>query len=363
MPVRLALNEYSVTRYQFHQVGTGPFTFVEYVPADRIVLKRNADYWGGPSFYQAASDQSIDEIEFRFFTDVATRSIAIASGDAQIMGELSPIDAKNLVSNSSVQLVQIPVPGQPLQFLINTKHFPTDKREVRQALLFGTSRNAIVDAVYQRFSPIAWGPLSASTLYYSRAVNGMYNQDTSQAQSLLTSAGYADSNNDGILDIGGIDLEVSIIVPPWGLVPEVAQLLQDQWRTIGIRVQLQSVPTFSALIEKVNAGEYNLVAFYSFGFDPAFLNSFFTTEGSNNWTGFSSPELDTLLNDAVRQNDTTVRSELYAQAQHLIMDEALILPIRDYVNLNVAQATIAGLAFDPYGWFPILNNVKLLEVQ
>jgi peptide/nickel transport system substrate-binding protein len=354
-----ALNEYSLTRYQFHQVGTGPFTFVEYVPGNRIVLKRNTNYWGGPSFYKAASDQSIDEIEFRFFIDVATRAIAVTSGGAQIMGELSPLDAKNLVNNSSVQLVQVPVPGQPLQFLINTKRFPTEKREVRQALLFGTNRNAIVDAVYQRFSPIAWGPLSASTLYYSRAMNGLYNQDTSQARTLLTSAGYTDNNSDGILDIGGVDLEITIIVPPWGLVPEVAQLLQDQWRTIGVRVDLQPVPTFSALIDKVNSGEYNLVAFYSFGVDPAFLNSFFTTEGSNNWTGFSSPELDTLLHDAVRQNDTAVRSDLYAQAQRLIMDEALILPIRDYVNLNAAQTAVEGLGFDPYGWFPILNNVTL----
>lgn len=358
-----ALNEYSLTRYQFHQVGTGPFTFVEYVPGDRIVLKRNANYWGGTAFYQAASDQSIYEIEFRFFTDVATRSIAVTSGSAQIMGELSPLDAKNLVSNSSVRLVQVSVPGQPLQFLINTQRFPTDKREVRQALLFGTNRNAIVDAVYQRFSPVAWGPLSANTLYYSRAMNGLYDQDTSQARTLLTSAGYADSNNDGILDIGGIDLEVAIIVPPWGLVPEVAQLLEDQWRTIGVRVDLQPVPTFSALIEKVNAGEYNLVAFYSFGLDPAFLNSYFTTEGSNNWMGFSSPQLDTLLHDAVRQNDTAIRADLYAQAQRLIMDEALILPIRDYVNLNAAQSTINGLGFDPYGWFPILNNATLSEVQ
>jgi peptide/nickel transport system substrate-binding protein len=356
-----ALNEYSLARYQFHQVGTGPFIFVEYVPGDRIVLKRNVNYWGGPSFYHAASDQSIDEIEFRFFTDVATRSIAITSRSTQIMSELSPLDAKNLISNSSVRLIQVPIPGQPLQFLINTQRFPTDKREVRQALLFGTNRNAIVDAVYQRFSPVAWGPLSATTLFYSRAMNGLYDQDTSQARTLLTTAGYADSNSDGILDIGGVDLEVTIIVPNWGLVPEVAQLLEDQWRTIGVRVVLQSVPTFSALIEKINAGEYNLVAFYSFGLDPAFLNSFFTTEGSNNWTNFSSPELDTLLHDAVRQTDTNVRNDLYAQAQRLIMDEALILPIRDYVNLNAAQSSMTELKFDSYGWFPILNNLALSE--
>jgi peptide/nickel transport system substrate-binding protein len=353
-----ALSQYSLDRYQFHQVGTGPFSFVEYVPGDRIVLKRNPDYWGGPSFYQATTDTSISEIDFHFFTDAPTRSIAVTSGDAQIMGEIPPLNAKDLIGNSAVQLLQVAVPGQPLQFLMNTKRFPTDKREVRQALLFGTNRSAIVDAVFQRFSPIAWGPLSASTLYYSRSVNGLYAQDIGQAQSLLEGVGYKDTNADGILDIGGLNLEITIIVPPWGSIPEVAQLLQDQWLNIGVKVILEPVPTLTALREKVQSGEYNLVAFYSFGLDPAFLNDYYLTGGNTNWTGFSSTALDNTLQDAVRQTDPNVRRDLYAQAQKMIMDEALVLPIRDYVNLNAAQSSIKGLSFDPYGWFPILSNVS-----
>jgi len=354
-----ALSEYSTSRYQFHQIGTGPFTFAEYIPGDRIVLKRNPDYWGGPPFYHSLSDQSINEIEFRFFTDTSTRSIALISGGAQFMGELPPLDAKSLVTNSAVQLIQVTIPGQPLQFLINTKRFPTDKREIRQALLYGTNRTAIVDAVYQRFSPVAWGPLSASTLYYSRAINGFYAHNTAQAQSLLASAGFIDNNNDGVVDLGGVDLEISLLVPPWGFIPEVAQLIQDQWRSIGVRAVLQTVPTFNALTEKVKSGEYNLVAFYTFGVDPSILNSFFTTTGSNNWTGFSSAELDNILNNAVRQNDPNIRADLYTQAQRIIMDEALVLPIRDYVNLNAVQSGIRDVAYDAYGWFPILNNVSV----
>jgi hypothetical protein len=39
------------------------------------------------------------------------------------------------------------------------------------------------------------------------------------------------------------------------------------------------------------------------------------------------------------------------------MNEALILPIRDYVNLNAASSSIEGLVFDTYGWFPLLYGV------
>jgi peptide/nickel transport system substrate-binding protein len=46
-----ALAEHSLSRYQFHQVGTGPFAFIEYIPEDRIVLRRNPAYAWGPAFY------------------------------------------------------------------------------------------------------------------------------------------------------------------------------------------------------------------------------------------------------------------------------------------------------------------------
>ncbi|MBZ0292227.1 MAG: hypothetical protein K8L99_06630, partial [Anaerolineae bacterium] len=165
-----ALSEYSDNRYQFHQVGTGPFIFEEYVPHERLVIRRNPDYKWGPSFYEAPDENSVNEIEFRFFDDPPTRSLALESDEAQVMGELLPTDARLLTGNSSIQINPVNVPGLPLQFLINTQQFPTDERAVRQALLFGTNRNAIVDAVFQRFSPVAWGPLTSSTLYYDRSV-------------------------------------------------------------------------------------------------------------------------------------------------------------------------------------------------
>lgn len=354
-----ALGQYSPNRYQFHQVGTGPFTFVELVPGDRIVLRRNPDYTWGPAFYQPVNDNAISEIEFRFFTDPSTRALALESGDAQVMGELLPTDARLLTGNSAIQLLPVSVPGQPMQFLMNTTRFPTDNRAVRQALLFGTNRNAIIDAIFQRFSPVAWGPLTANTLFYNRALNGSYAFNIEQAQALLASAGFEDSNGDGILEVNGIDLQVDVVVPPWGLIPQIAEMLQDQWRTIGIRAMLTPVPTFPSLEQAVQDGAYNLVAFDTSGLDPAFLNDFYMSTGSLNWTGYANQELDALLMQAVAQTDEANRQALYNRIQQIIMDEALILPIRDYVNLNASRATVQNLMFDPYGWFPILSNAFL----
>jgi peptide/nickel transport system substrate-binding protein len=354
-----ALSQYTNDTYQFHQVGTGPFRFIEYVPGDRLVIQRNPNYNWGPAFYRTPTENAVDEAEFRFFEDVGTRAIGLEAGDAQIMGELLPTDARALSANSQIQLLPVSVPGQPLQFLMNTQRFPTDDVRVRQALLYATNREAIIDAVYQRFSNIAWAPLSSNTAFYNGALAGSYSFDPSQAQALLADAGFQDTDNNGYVDFGGSDLAVDLIVPPWGLIPEVAQLIQDQWRNVGVRANLNQVPSRGLLFEQVQTGDYNLAAYFEFGVDPAFLSRYFTTEGANNWTGFSNPELDTILFDAQRQSDPAVRANLYAQAQRIIMEQALILPIREYVNLNGANASAQGLAFDAYGWFPLLNNLAV----
>ncbi|NWF71342.1 MAG: hypothetical protein HXY40_19855 [Chloroflexi bacterium] len=355
-----ALAQYSSNRYQYHQVGSGPFRFVEYVPGDRLVIQRFSAYAWGPSFYSRPAENALDEVIFRFYVDPPTRALALENDAVQIMGELLPIDARALTGNSEVQLVPVSVPGQPLQFLFNTRLFPTDNADLRRALLFGTNRAAIADTVYQGFSPVAWGPLSASTAFYDPQVQSLYPQDTARAQQLLLSAGFSDADSNGYLDDpGGGDLTLVLLVPPWNFIADVAQLLADQWRALGIRAQLVPIPSRASLIEAVNSGEYNLVAFNTFGVDPALLNNYYRSSASRNWTGFADPQLDSLLDQAALSTDNPTRRNLYAQAQQLIMNNALVLPIADPVNLNAASADVQNLAYDPYGWFPILNNVAL----
>ncbi|MBC8171429.1 MAG: hypothetical protein H7X77_07140 [Anaerolineae bacterium] len=363
-PTALAQYATMPERYQFHQVGTGPYMMSELILDNRLVLRRNPNYTWGPSFYLPADDNMVEEIEYRFFADPPTRFTALESGTASIMGEIPPLTARSMTGNSQIQLFPAAVAGQPQQFLINTRLFPTDNLAFRQALVLGTNRSAINDIVFQGFSPVAWGPITSNTQFYNNAMNGLYEYDSQEAIALLASAGYIDADLNGYLDDPSPDkedVEVKIIVPPWGATPQIAQLIQDQWKILGIKALLTPVPDFSTLLDLVTQGDYNLVAFYTFGVDPAFLNSFFTTDGSRNWTGFSNPELDRMLFDAQLQLESGTRNTLYGNAQQMIMDNALILPIREYVNLNGAVRDIEGLTFDPYGWFPLMANVRLKQ--
>jgi peptide/nickel transport system substrate-binding protein len=343
--------------YSFHQVGTGPFRFVEYIPGDHLTLERNPDYAWGPSIYRNKTAQ-VQRIIFRFYADPATRAPALLSGEADVMGEVLPMDADSLKKDGRFSVYPVNIPGQPLQFFFNIRHAPTDDILVRQALLTATDRESLVQTVFGSFSPVAVGPLTASTWGASAVVPAsVFNRETADA--LLRQAGWVDSNGDGVREKDGKPLRLKVVYPPWGLTPQVADLLELQWKEIGADVELTQVPSFSALLGAQAGGAYHLISWNQAGTDPDQLRSFYQTEAVYNWTGIDDARLNSLLLDAARSGNDADRLEFYRQAQIEIASQYLILPIRDYVNLNVAARRVQGLHFTAQGWFPVLIDVDL----
>jgi len=340
-----ALSEWDAANYQFHQVGTGPYRFVEYVVEDRLVLERNLDYTWGPVLLQNTGVPAVERLVFRFFPDPGTRALALQSGEVGIMGELLPTDARQLSDEGVIALEPAAIPGQPLQFFFNTSRFPTDDPDLRQALILASDREAIAAAVYQDYSPVAYGPLSAATLYYDPAVQSYYAYDPAEA-----AARFAGLEMDGPL---------ILVTPTWGLAPEVSQLLENQWEeTLGIEVSVEQAPSFPALVEMAAEGNYHAISLNFSGLDPVVLNGFFLSDARLNWSRVADPALDALLLAAQAETDEAERIALYAAIQTRIMEQALILPIRDQVNLNAVLPEVQGLHFDAQGWFPYLADLS-----
>ena len=344
--------------YQMHQVGTGPFMFKEYVPQDHLTLVRNPSYNWAPSVFEHQGPAFLDEVEFRFFVDPATRALALESGDVHVVGEIPPQDATRLETNSGFKIVPVPIPGQPLQGFLNTAKPPTDDLRVRQALLYSTDRRAIVQTIFRQYSPVAWGPLSAVTWGYDEAVVGRYDYDPVKARALLDEAGWQDADGDGIREKDGQPLVVMAYLMSWGYIPEVATLLQAQWREVGVDFHSEQV-AYPAALEAARLGKHNLILFNLAGSDPDLLRGFFRSDANFNWAKVNDPQLDTLLDEGARAREPGERRAIYADIQTRIMDQALIIPIRDYANLNGTSAAVQGLTYNPQGWFPWLYEVWL----
>ncbi|HSB90042.1 MAG TPA: ABC transporter substrate-binding protein [Anaerolineales bacterium] len=348
-----ALATWGPSDYQFHQVGTGPFRFVEFVPNDHLTLVRNPDYAWGPSIYQHATAQ-VETVTFRFYTEPATRALAVENGDVDILGEIPPHDAQRL-AGEGIGVTPVTIPGQPLQFLLNTKRPPTDELDARRALLLALDRPAIVQAVFGDTSPVAQGLLSGLGL----ASSSLPEHDQAEAERLLTDSGWL-MGTDGVRHRDGQTLELTIVAPSWGNNPEVGQLLEAAWEALGAQVELQIAPSFGQLKEAQEKGDYNAIGINFFGTDPDLLRPMFASDGVYNWTGYR----DLLLDDLLRRGGSSAispgeRQALYGQATQIVLNQVLVLPIRDYVNLVASSPRIHELRFSYTGWFPLLIDLEI----
>ncbi len=353
-----ALETWGPTEYQFHQVGTGPYRFDEYIPNDKITLSRNPDYAWAPSIYQNSNAQ-IETIVFQFYEDPSTRAIALESGEVDVIGELLPHDANRLAVSSEFKLYPIPVPGQPMQFFFNTRRAPTDDIRVRLALMYAVNRPQAVKTVFDVFSPVAESPFLAS-FFDLEPQDPFPPYDPDIANELLDEAGWKMTGDENVRRLDGVPLELNIVAPTWGSNPEIAQLIQADWEAVGARVTLEIAPGFGPLKEAQAKGDYHAIGINLFGTDPDLLRSFYTSTGLYNWSGFMDPEIDQLLTQAAQiPLDLEARLQLYKQFSSRVRDEGLVLPIRNYVNLVAVNERVEGLHFTAQGWYPILIDLQM----
>jgi peptide/nickel transport system substrate-binding protein len=122
--------------------------------------------------------------------------------------------------------------------------------------------------------------------------------------------------------------------------------------------------TFSNALGEVAEGNYHMVPFLFSNSDPDILRTTFHSdniEGGFNWSKFSDAQLDAWLEEGTREMDEAARRDIYANIQQYIMEKALIVPIRDYVNLNATRAGVQDLRYDKQGWFPLLYEVTVAQ--
>ncbi len=351
--------EYSPLRYQYHQVGTGPYRLDKYLPGERIEMSRNPNYGWAPQIYTFPDGIIIERIEFKIISDTSLNTELLIDGEVDIVDEVPPPDARNLSNNSELFVLPVDIPGQSVVFYFNMLQEHTDNPIVRRALLHATNRIAISDKVYLNFSPVAWAPLSGSTQYSHTGYINQFPFDLNESIALLESAGYVDTDGDGFLELNGSKLELDMLIPPWGQLPQVGDFLREQWRAIGVDLIINPIPGFNSLSNRIQSGDYNLISFDVFGIDPSLLTPIFASNANNNVIGYSNERLDDLIRQATQERDEFTRRSQYFQIQSIIMDETLILPIRDYVNIVASRSWISNLQFDAYGWYPLLYDARI----
>ncbi|HYF62805.1 MAG TPA: ABC transporter substrate-binding protein, partial [Herpetosiphonaceae bacterium] len=149
---------------------------------------------------------------------------------------------------------------------------------------------------------------------------------------------------------GGADRLPPIIGYTQGAgVGTLAQIAKDE---LGVEIELRSQERFGDFLTVLNSDTFNL---YDFSWvadypDPQnFLEVLFGAAGQYNFTNYANPRFDELIAQAKAEPDEAKRGELYRQAEKLLLDDFVVLPMSHSTDYSLVKPYVEGLEITPLG--------------
>jgi peptide/nickel transport system substrate-binding protein len=122
-----------------HPIGTGPFTFTEFKPNERITVTRNQDYWKNGRPY-------LDGIEFTVIRDVSTANLAFVAGKLDSIAMTIPL-LRGVKSQAPGAVCEVTPGGISRNLIINRDAPPFDNADMRRAMALSLDRRAFIDII------------------------------------------------------------------------------------------------------------------------------------------------------------------------------------------------------------------------
>ena len=284
-------------------IGSGPFTFVSYAPGDKMVVKKNPNYWMKDK--DGVQLPYLDQIEFRVITDSKVRQSALESGEVDLIATSDTNAIKPLSENSSFVWTRQEEFGEVAYLLINlSKKGPLQDRNVRCALGMAVDKVALIAATGSGFNEPAGGMMSPGQEGYLED-NGGPTYDVEAGKKLI--ADYEATNGD-------VKVIYSTTTSTSNLL--LAQFLQTAWTAIGVDTEVVQIEQ-SKLISNAIMGSEEFEAFGWRNHAGIFVdqqNFWWNGNGANppgqlalNFGRLNDPVINDLLAKARSEADPEVR--------------------------------------------------------
>ncbi|PRA52423.1 ABC transporter substrate-binding protein [Ochrobactrum sp. MYb68] len=330
-------------------IGTGPYRFVEWKPAELLRLKAFDGYWGErPDF---------DNVEFRFIANDAARTAALLSGAVDLIDSVAPSDVNRLESQGNLKVYPIES-GRLVYLALNMRDDtapgvvdssgkpinpnPFRDARVRKAISAMIDRKLMVDRILN-------GSGGASAQIVPSVLGGHIKDlesapaDRAMAKNLLAEAGYPEGF--------GITIYSSNNRFPGD--GDIAQALGQLLSRGGLKVNEVKTQPYNVYSAAATKGEYGAFVFSLGASTPnseASLRSLLQTYNKDEGTGgfnrmrYSNPEFDAALKSAMEEFDQGQRMKKLEDATRIAMDDQAIVPL--YFQ-KIYWASRKGLDFTP----------------
>ncbi len=344
-------------------MGSGPFTFVEWVPDERITLARNPNYWG-----EASGD--VQTLNVLFLGDEEEQVDALGDGEIDMFYPQPYVSLIEEVDNID-RVEWVTGPGPVWEYFGFNQDDPRlQGLFVRQAIAQGINRDAIAEAVVRPIT--AETELLGNSIWltgsanYADHFNGLFPYDPVVAESLLSGNGCI-KGEDGIYACGGQRLSFSWTTTSGSEARDLQfELARADLAVIGIELTPDFGPT-SELLQTANLqGGADVWQVTNLAWvaspDPAWGNSRFYCQGNAlngfgdlNFFRYCDEEVDALIRTTDLIVDPAERAATYNQADELWLAAVPMIPMYQRPTLLAWDAVIQGPGDNPSKIGPFWN--------
>lgn len=325
--------------------GTGPFKMANWELGQRIELAPNADFYLDPR------------------PSLAKVTYLLSGGSALTMYENDEIDLTGVGIND---IESIRDPNNPLNAELvesqsldvyyigfNTQEAPFDDPKVRQALSMAIDKDLLANEILVGLVAPAEGILPPGMPGYNPDLEGIqFNAE--DARDLLDEAGGPEVLQDVVL-----------LTPGRGASPgDVLEAIVAMWTEnlqldFDIPIEQEDFGLFLRDIDDSNFSMFSLGWIADYPDPQNFLDIKLRSTSPNNETGYSNPEVDALLDQALNETDEDKRNELYQQAEEIIVQDAPWIPLYHGKASALIKPYVEGYEIPPF----VIPNLRYVSIE
>lgn len=327
-----------------HDAGSGPYTITEFVPGSHYALAAFPEYWRGkPAF---------ESIRIEITPSISTQKLQLDSGafDMVTKGFAIP-DVLQYQTNPKFTVVNA-IGGVGEAVWLNPNSGIFADVALRRAVLTALDRKSIVDT--------AWGGLAT-------AQESMWPKNSLPPE-LAPYPAEVDPAPLAALVQKLASKKVDLAWAADGGAPrqQMAELVQSQLAAVGLDVTVRTLPV-AELFDLANQPSEKrpdmMVAFL--GGDTLHLDTTFrillrTGAKPLNFYQYSNPELDALMDEAVKQPTPEKMNAVYRKCSQIVLQDAIWIPLCLPPNSTIAHSNLTGIEsnsfFPQIFWPPALKR-------
>jgi oligopeptide transport system substrate-binding protein len=323
--------------------GTGPFTLNQWDTGQVLSLGRNELYYGEKA--------KVDFVVFQLWGGVPMNMYE--TGEIDVTGVSTVYTAKATDEEGPFYDELSIVPELSFYYIgFDTEKPPFDDVDIRRAFSLAIDKEKLISLVFAGTMEPAYGILPLGIPGYNETLVGL-EYDIEEARALIASSSYG--------DVANLPL-ITLTTAGWGgVISSELESLIFQWReNLGVEVtvrQLEPEAFLYDLREERDEMFYTgWIADYPHPQD--FLDVLFSSGAENNYGGYSNPDFDAMLTTAAAEPDQDLSLELYQQAEQILVDDAVCLPLSFGVNYVLVKPYVSGYHLNLLG-FAMLNEVSV----